>query len=122
MSPFVGTKIYALVIDNEFACEYRHPKTGTEEIDKIVSILSSSPKIRITEESPINNLNKYELLIDEDVVGEIFYVNEQDIVPSPSMINAALQSDPQIVDITDLDPKPQPGWLWDGEVFSSPDN
>jgi hypothetical protein len=122
MSPFSGTKIYALVVDNEFVCEYRHPKEGNDAIEKTVAILSSDPKIRITKDSPVNNLNTYELLIDGDVVGEIYYLNEKDVVPSPSMINAALQSDPKFVDISDLNPRPQVGWLWDGAVFNDPDN
>ncbi len=122
MSQLSGTKRYALVINNEFVCEYRHPKTGSDEVERIVSILDSDPKIRITEDSPQNNLNRYELLIDNNVVGEIFYVNEKDIIPSPLMINSALQSDPKFVDITDLSPIPQTGWLWDGTVFTSPEN
>jgi hypothetical protein len=122
MSPYLGTKIYALVVDNEFVCEYRHPKEGSDEIERIVSILSSDPKIRLTDDNSTDNLNRYELLIDGDVVGQIFYIKEKDVIPSPLMVNAALQSDPRFVDISDLSPRPQVGWLWDGAVFSSPDS
>lgn len=113
-----GTKKYALVVDGKFACEYRYPSIGTEEVERVTAILQSNPKVVITEDSPSNNVNTYNLLINEEVVGQIHYIENADIVPDPQMINAALQSNPTIVDISGLD-TPSMGDTWDGTNFTS---
>jgi hypothetical protein len=116
-----GTKKYALVVDGKFACEYRYPSIGTEEVERVTATLQSNPKVVITEDSPSNNVNTYNLLINEEVVGQIHYVENADIIPDPQMINAALQSDPTVVDITEIDLPSEPyNWTWDGTTFSEP--
>lgn len=113
-----GTKKYALVVDSKFASEFRFPSIGTEDVERTTAILQSNPKIVITPESPFNNVNKYNLIINNEVVGSINYINDGDFQPDPKMINAALQSDPTFVDITGLN-TPEVGDVWDGTNFIS---
>ena len=117
-----GTKRYALVVNGEFACELRYPSQGTQDVEKTTAILQSNPKIVFVSEGvDPYNVNTYNLLIDDEVVGKFHYINSGNAVPDPQMINAALKSDPTVVDFTEIDPKPEPGWTWDGTVFINPE-
>lgn len=121
MPTITKVQTYALIINGEFACQYKHPSEGPAGAERITAILQSDPKIILAEGMPDEyGINTYNLLIENETVGQIFYHTDPSIVVNPEMINAALQSDPTIVDITDIDPQPQVGWLWDGNTFTNP--
>jgi len=116
-----GTNKYALVVNSEMACEIRYPVEGTTEVEKITSILQSDPKIVLFSENPDEaNINTYNLLVNDEVVGKFYWLNDGDTVPDPAMITAALKSDPKVIDITNIDPKPEAGWNWNGSIFINP--
>lgn len=121
MTELTEIKKYALIVDGAFASEYLYPSVGSYTVEKTTAILQSNPKVVISSNSPSNNINFYNLLIDDKIVGQIYYPESGDIIPDPLVINGALQSDPVIVDITGLE-TPSIGDIWDGTSFSTPDN
>ncbi len=121
MAELTEIKTYALVVDGVFASEYSYPSVGSYTVEKTTAILNSNPKVVITSGSPSNNINIYNLLIDNEVVGQIHYPDSGDTLPEPSIVNEALKSDPTIIDITGLE-KPSIGDVWDGTAFTTPEN
>jgi hypothetical protein len=118
-----GKKKYALVVNGEFACELKYPSQGNNDVEKTTAILQSNPKVVfISEEVNSYNISTYNLIIDDEVVDKFRYINSGNAIPDPQMVNAALKSDPTIVDITDIDYNPEPGWKWDGTVFLNPES
>jgi len=110
---------YALVIDNEFACIFQYPLEGNQIIENNTAALKSNPKIILSNEEPLfEKINRYSLVIDNEVVGTFSYIKNEFGGPLAEMINAALQSDPFVIDITELD-TPNMGDIWDGTKFLS---
>jgi hypothetical protein len=113
-----GTRKYALVVNGKFACEYRYPSMGNELVERTTAILQSNPKVVITDDSPIDNVNTYNLFIGKELAGQIYFIDKSDL-GAPEMINAALKSNPIIIDMTGLD-MPLIDDLWDGTTFVTP--
>jgi hypothetical protein len=110
---------YALVIGNEFACIFEYPLEGTQIIESNTAALKSNPKITLSNEEPVfEKINRYSLIIDNEVVGTFSHIKDEFGGPVAEMINAALQSDPQVIDMTGLD-TPTMGDIWDGTKFTS---
>lgn len=108
---------YALVIDNEFACTFEYPLEGNQIIENNTAALKSNPKITLSTEEPVfEKINRYSLSIDNEIVGIFSYIKDEFGGPLAEMTNAALQSDPQVVDLTGLD-TPTMGDTWDGTSF-----
>ena len=109
---------YALVVDNKFACLFEYPVDGNEIIERNTALLRSNPKIAlITEEPQLEKINRYSLSIDNEVVGEFSHVKNEFGGPHAEMVNAALQSDPVVVDITGQD-IPEVDSIYDGTNFN----
>jgi hypothetical protein len=109
---------YALVVDNKFACLFEYPVDGNEIIERNTALLRSNPKIAlITEEPQLEKINRYSLSIDNEVVGEFSHIRDEFGSPLSEMINAALQSDPIIVDLTNKD-IPEIDSVYDGTNFN----
>jgi len=110
---------YALVVDNEFACIFQYPLEGNEIIENNTAALKSNPKITLSNEEPLfEKINRYSLIIDNEIVGIFSHIKDEFGNPVTEMINAALQSDPQVIDMTGLD-TPTMGDIWDGTSFVS---
>jgi hypothetical protein len=110
---------YALVIDNEFACIFKYPLEGNQIIENNTAALKSNPKITLSNEEPLfEKINRYSLIIDNEVVGTFSHIKDEFGGPLAEMINAALQSDPHVIDITGMN-TPTMGDTWDGTNFIS---
>ena len=73
------------------------------------------------EEPLLEKINRYSLIIDNEVVGTFSHIKDEFGGPLAEAINAALQSDPTVVDITEIDLPSEPyNWTWDGTTFSEP--
>ena len=108
---------YALVVDNKFACIFEYPSEGNEIIEKNTAALKSNPKVvLITEEPQLEKINRYSLTINDEIVAEFSHIKDEFGGPLAEMTNAALQSDPQVVDLTGID-MPTIGDTWDGTTF-----
>ena len=108
---------YALVIDNEFACTFEYPLEGNQIIENNTAALKSNPKIMLSTEEPVfEKINRYSLSIDNEIVGTFSHIKDEFGDPLAEMINAALQSDPHVVDLTGID-MPTMGDTWDGTSF-----
>jgi len=109
---------YALVVDNKFACLFEYPIDGNEIIERNTALLKSNPKIAlITEEPQLEKINRYSLSVNDEVVGEFSHVKDEFGSPLSEMINAALQSDPIIVDLANKD-VPEIDSVYDGTNFN----
>jgi hypothetical protein len=110
---------YALVVDNKFACIFQYPLEGNQIIENNTAALKSNPKITLSSEEPLlEKINRYSLIINDEVVGTFSHIKDEFGGALAEMINAALQSDPFVVDITGLD-TPSMGDMWDGTKFVS---
>ena len=66
-----------------------------------------------------NSLREYALVIDGEFIATIKYPSAGHA--KIEAITAALQSNPVIVDVTDIDVPPSlSGWTWNGTTFSEP--
>lgn len=109
---------YALVVDNKFACTFKYPVDGNEILEKNTAALKSNPKIAlITEDPQLEKINRYSLTIDSEYVSEFSHVKNEFGGPDAEMVNAALQSDPVVVDITGQD-IPEVDSIYDGTNFN----
>jgi len=110
---------YALVINNEFACIFQYPLEGNQIIENNTAALKSNPKIILSNEEPLfEKINRYSLIIDNEVVGTFSHIKDEFGGPLAEMINAALQSDPFVIDMTEIE-EPNMGDIWDGTSFVS---
>jgi hypothetical protein len=117
IQPVLTMVSYALVINNEFVCIFEYPLEGTQSIEKNTAALKSNPKITLDNEGPFfEKINRYSLIIDNEVVGTFSHIKDEFGGPLAEMINAVLQSDPQVIDITGID-TPTMGDTWDGTAF-----
>jgi hypothetical protein len=113
---------YALVVDNKFACFFKYPLEGNQIIENNTVALKSNPKITLSNEEPLlEKINRYSLIIDSEIIGTFSHIKNEFGGPLAEAINAALQSDPTVVDITEIDLPSEPyNWTWDGTTFSEP--
>jgi hypothetical protein len=64
---------------------------------------------------------QYALIVDGEFAVSIIYPESMEGNPSVELINAALQSNPVVVDVTGKYlPPPASGWTWDGTKFNPP--
>lgn len=109
---------YALVVDNKFACIFQYPTDGNEVLERNTAALKSNPKVAlITEEPQLEKINRYSLTINDEVIAEFSHVKDEFGGPLAEMVNAALQSDPIVVDITGKD-IPEVDSIYDGTNFN----
>jgi hypothetical protein len=109
---------YALVVDNKFACTFQYPTDGNEVIERNTAALKSNPKVAlITEEPQLEKINRYSLTINNEIIAEFSHVKDEFGGPLAEMVNAALQSDPIVVDITGKD-IPEVDSIYDGTNFN----
>lgn len=68
-----------------------------------------------------NKMRRYALIVDGEYVTSIVYPETREGSNDLEIINAALQSNPTVVDITGKKiPPSASGWLWDGTNFNPP--
>ena len=113
---------YALVVDNKFACIFQYPLEGNQIIENNTAALKSNPKITLSSEEPLlEKINRYSLIINDEVVGTFSHIKDEFGNPLAEAINAALQSDPAVVDVSNIDLPSEPyNWVWNGTTFSEP--
>ena len=119
IQPVLTMVSYALVVNNEFACIFKYPLEGNQIIENNTAALKSNPKIILSNEEPLfEKINRYSLILDNEVVGTFSHIKDEFGGPLAEMINAALQSDPLVIDITEIE-EPNMGDIWDGTSFVS---
>jgi hypothetical protein len=57
---------------------------------------------------------KFAIIVDGEVKGSIMFI------PDKQMEVSGLASNPQIIEITNLENKPSVGWTWNGTAFNPP--
>lgn len=108
---------YALVVDGKFACIFEYPSEGNDIIEENTAYLKNNPKIVLNTEEPLfEKINRYSLIINNEKVGEFSNVKDEFGGPFAEMVNAALQSDPVVIDITGQE-IPELDAIYDGNNF-----
>jgi len=110
-------KKYALVVNDEYATSFYYASKGSSEVELVTAALQSNPTI-VSIPSDTPSSGKYNIFINNELVGFFYYVNDNSLYSNAEAITAALSSDPIVVDITDKGtPSSDKKWTWTGTEF-----